>query len=162
MALVAGINLFTMIIPVDAILVAGVWAHARKWWLMGLAMSLGSTLGAAALAHVVGSHGFPPFDHYLESLRQTESWRSTTSFSAQYGHWAVFVATILPMPLMPVVALAAITQMSFAFIVTSFLAGRTLKCFALAWAAGHAPKLVRGFSPLRAEIEKLESKEAKP
>jgi membrane protein YqaA with SNARE-associated domain len=152
LGLLATINLFTVFIPIDLLLIILVWFHLRRWLVVAFVTALGSTLGALVLFAAISRFGVNGLEKYL-GTSGSSTWSTVETFSVAYGAWAVFLATLLPMALMPVVAFAALTHAPFKFVIITFWIGRTIKCVALAAIAAFAPKKLKGLEAIQREIK---------
>jgi|GEM_PF-996362 len=140
-AFLAGIDLFIVIVPTEAILVSTVLLRPRRWWVPVLWMSIGSAIGAAALGLVVQGYGEPFIQYFFADALQSEGWQTTAAFLSRYGDWALTLMSAGPLPQQPAVVLCALANMTWGWIFTTVLVGRLAKYILFGWAATHAPRL---------------------
>ncbi len=150
----AGIDLFVAFIPTEAFLVSSILLRPERWIRIFVWISLGSAVGALALAGLIKGYGEPMIQSIFgEALMKSEAWESAAKFIHRYGWLALFFFAIGPLPQQPAVAFCALTNMSVTSIALAVLAGRGLKYGLFAWASAHGKEWIT-------QAVKLEDKKA--
>ena len=155
LGLMAAIDLFTIVIPTDGLLVSSVMISPKRWVFMGLATALGSSIGAWALAAVLEVHGLPFLQQFLPDITQSSAWIWTDHLMQDWGSLTLFIVAISPIMQHPAVAMAAFAQMPLWEIFGFVFAGRALKYLFLAWVASHSPKLLNKLWGIQNEIKEM-------
>lgn len=154
-SLLAFADLFLVVIPTDGLLVSAVMLSPRRWLYTAALVSLGSSLGAAALAYVLSRHGLSFLLHVSPGIEQSHAWVWTNHLMSEWGAWALFLIALSPIMQHPAIALAAFTGISETKIFLVVLAGRAIKYLFLAWAASHAPRLLGHIWGMQYELEEV-------
>lgn len=143
----AAADLFVMVIPMEAIIVASVMLLPKRWLRVALVSSAGSSLGALALGAFVSEYGRDWAESHFASSLQSSTWQDVAQFLQRYGEWALGLMAFGPLPQQPAVILVALAGASVTWIFLSVLIGRGVKYTLFAWGATHAPKwFERAFS----------------
>jgi membrane protein YqaA with SNARE-associated domain len=137
LGLLAGLDLFVLVVPTDALLVSTVIVRPRRWPLVSLVLALGSAIGAWLMARFFSGGAVP------------SRWIDV------YGPWAIGLNALGPLPQQPLVAAAALAGISGAAIFISTFFGRLLKYLILGYLASHAPRLLSRIPGLRFEMEQM-------
>jgi len=152
-AALAALDNLIMIIPTDGILISSTMLRPRRWFTFALTISLGSTLGALALAALVELHGLPMILHYYPTLDQTLTWQWTERFWESTGLAIVFLVALTPLPQQPTVILASLAYTPLWNLSLAVFAGRFLKYLLMAYLASHAPGVLKRLWGVRGEME---------
>jgi len=154
-ALLAAIDLFILVIPTDGLLISSVMLRPKRWISSFLWVSLGSAVGALALAILIFAFG----DTVIQTVGvynfESEIWIETTQFMQNYGLLTIGVFAVGILPLQPGVILAAATGMPSLEIFLSVFAGRAIKYAFFAWCARHVPSLLGRIWGVRREVKRL-------
>ncbi len=142
----AAIDLYILIVPLEAVLVTSVLLNRKRWISIALWMVLGSAVGALSLAFL--SHHYGP--HFVEAvspgLLNSETWIKTVHFLDDWGIWAMALIAASFLPQQPAVIVAGLSRMSLGMIVLSVVIGRAGKYLVFAFAASQGSKWVRKYS----------------
>lgn len=154
--LLAGLDLFLLIIPTDAILVSSVILQPRRWIGAFIWIGVGAAVGALVLAGLLQWDGPEMVQRWFPSAFQSSSWQSVDAFFESYGGTALFLIALSPLVQFPAVAIAALSGMSIVKIFLVCLVGRTLKAAIISYFASHAPALLLRIPLLKKELADLE------
>lgn len=153
MAILAGLDNFVIIVPTDGILVSSSMLQPKRWFLFGLATSIGSSLGALILAYFVEIHGLPWILQMYPGLDSTQAWILTDQFFTRYGLLLVFAVAASPLMQQPTVILASLAGTSLLELGLVVFIGRTLKFLLIAYLGSHAPRLLSRLWGMKGELE---------
>lgn len=153
--LLAGIDLFILIVPTDAILVSSVMLQPRKWISAFIWIALGSATGALVLASLVQWDPVLVTEHWFPHTFDSALWQSTDGFFDKYGDIALFLIACSPLVQFPAVLLAGLSGMPLMQIFFVVLFGRALKTAIISWGASHAPRLLFKLPFMRRELQFL-------
>src|SRR3989338_6423574 len=87
LGLLAFADLFLIVIPTDGLLISSVMLSPRRWIFSAVVVSLGSSLGAVALAHVLQAHGLPFLLQISPGIDQGSAWQWASHLMDQWGSW---------------------------------------------------------------------------
>ncbi|MCM2283097.1 MAG: hypothetical protein NDI61_14740 [Bdellovibrionaceae bacterium] len=146
---------FTIIIPTDGLLVSAVLLNPKRWVSTMLTVTIGSSLGALALAALIEWHGLPLLLKISPGIDQTQVWVWTEQFMSEYGMLAVFAVALSPFMQHPAVALASLANVPLLKIFGIVLLGRIIKYGVVCWVASHMPHLLKRLWGMREEIEEV-------
>lgn len=141
-ALLAAIDQFIVILPIEWLMFPGVLARPHHWFRVALWVSTGSAIGATLLAMLTHLHGESLIAHWFPSLMQSASWARSLRFVDQYGAWALLLVAFGPFPLQPAAALGGLAHMPYPKVLAAIWTGRILKYGTLAYLSTHAPALL--------------------
>lgn len=151
--LLAALDNLVVVIPTDGILVSSTMLRAKRWVLFAVSISVGSTLGAMALAAVVELKGLPWILEVYPGLDETTSWIWSIQFFEKYGLLLVFFVAATPLMQHPAVILASLANTPLMKLALVILSGRLLKYLIMAYIASHAPRLLKRMWGLSGELE---------
>ncbi len=155
LGLLAGADLFLVVIPTDGLLIGAVMLSPRRWIYTAFMVSLGSALGCLALAHLIQVHGMPFLLHIVPGIESNSAWTWTNQLMDKWGTWAVFLIALSPLMQHPAIALAALAGMPLLNIACFAFAGRIIKYLLLAYLATHAPSMLGNLWGLQYELEEV-------
>ena len=162
-ALLAFADLFLVVIPTDGLLISAAMLSPRRWIYCALIVSLGSSLGATALAHLISEHGLHLLQSISPGIDHTAAWTWTAGMMDRWGPVGLFLIALSPIMQHPAIALAALAGIGTNKIFLLVLAGRVPKYLFLAWIATHAPGLLKRLWGISDELEEVGiSKESNP
>ncbi len=154
-ALLAGLDLFILIVPTDALLISNAALRPKRWVWIALWVTAGSALGALVLGLAVQTFG----THFLSVVgfnpESSSGWRSAAQWIRDYQGLALAVFALGPFPLQPAVVLATIAGVSPWSLFCWVYLGRVIKFLFFAWAATHAPGLLSRLWGVKKEVEVL-------
>lgn len=152
-SVLAALDSFVVIVPTDGLLVSAAMLAPRRWFYTALLVSLGSSIGAWALAGVLEVHGLPWLLSMQPGIEQSRVWIYTDRLMDAWGTWAVFIVSLTPVMQQPAIALAAVAGKPLPEIFAAAFAGRLIKYAALAYISTHAPSVLGKLWGFRAELE---------
>lgn len=142
-----------IIVPTDGILISSALLKPRQWFYLAISISVGSTIGALLLFHLVGVHGLPWILNLYPAIDDSSAWNITEKFFDQYGLILVFVVAATPVMQQPAIILASLSQTSTLYFLLAVFSGRLLKYLIMAYIASHAPRLLSKLWGIRSEME---------
>lgn len=154
--ILACLDLFVIILPMDGILISSTMLQPKKWWLFALMITIGSTMGCFLFAILVQRLGLPWLNELFPSILQSTSWVWTQNFFQQYGLYFLFFLAASPIAQQPGIAAAVMAQHSLLEIFWIILGGRLLKYLVLAYISSHAPKLLTKIWGIQSEIKETQ------
>lgn len=153
-AVLAGLDLFILIIPTDGLLITAGLAMPRRWWFIAGVVALGSTLGCVALSGILYSN--PEFlDHILNKYANSTSWMKTAEFGTRYGLVAIFLGCASPLALQPFVLLGPVLKIPILRFIIVVFVGRLLKFLFVTWICSHAPHLLKRIWGLKKDLKEV-------
>lgn len=155
LAALALVDLFIVIVPNDGIIVVSTASRPKKWFVFGLAMTMGSLVGSLLLALLTRHYGEAFINWLSPSLLSSETWLWTENFFKEWGVWAVLGAAASPMAQQPTILLAALSEMPYSYLALCVFIGRAFKFLSYAWVASHFPKLLKKLPGLNKELRDL-------
>lgn len=150
--LLAGLDNFILIIPNDGILISSCILTPKRWLALAINVSIGSTLGAMALAVLVEYHGLPWLLEVYPGIDQSSTWLWAEGLFAHYGLLFVFLVAASPLMQQPSVLLAALAKTNLLTLAAIIFAGRTIKFLIMAYIGSHAPYLLNRLWGLKGEM----------
>ncbi len=162
LALAAFLDVFTLVIPTDGIVVSTSMARPKRWFMIALGTTVGSILGVALLGAIVYWDA-EWIKNFAPSIFQSEGWEFTKEMLGKYGFWAVFLGGLgfIP-PTQPFIIIPILADMNFTHWLLAFSVARILKFFSFAWIASHSPKLITRFKIFRLELGEVPDLSAAP
>ena len=79
-------------------------------------------------------------------IAQSGVYARVSEWVARWGVWALFVATVIPLPQTPALAVCAIAAQPLPLAFIALLAGKGLRYFVYAWLAAKSPETARKIS----------------
>jgi len=155
LGLVAALDNIFLIIPNDGILISSSILAPKRWFWLALWVSIGSALGALALAALVEINGLPWIIELFPGINESSYWKHTHDFFDKYGLLVVFIVAVTPLVQQPVVILASLAEAPLDNLVLVIFIGRFIKFLIMAYAASHAPKLLSKMWGVQGELEDL-------
>jgi membrane protein YqaA with SNARE-associated domain len=152
-ALLAALDSFLVIIPSDGILIASCMLVPKRWFIFGLSISIGSTIGAVLLGALVQTKGLPWILEYYPGVVQTDMWTWTEKFFDEYGLLLVFGIGASPLTQQPVIILAGLASTPLYILGAILFVGRILKYSLMAYLGSHSPKLLKKLWGIKDELK---------
>lgn len=149
----AALDNFIVVVPTDGILISSSMLTPRRWFWLGMIVSLGSAIGALVLAAFVEWHGVPWIQAMYPGVTETTAWSWTDRFFNEYGLYVVFLVAVSPLMQQPAVILASLAGTPLVELAGVIFTGRTIKYLLMAYLGSHAPKVLAKFWGLRGELE---------
>lgn len=123
----AVISAATSLYPFGPVIVAATVFAPNRWRGVIVGASLGAVIGASAFALFVQGVGGGLIDSQFPALRETAIWEHSAYWIKQHGSLALAAIAALPVPQMPAMILAALSEMGLFSIALALLVGKTLK-----------------------------------
>jgi len=142
LGLLAALDNIIIIIPNDGLLISSSMLKPKKWFLYALSVSIGSTVGAIALASLVEFQGLPWILDIYPAINETKTWHLTAQFFEQYGLLLVFLVALTPIMQQPAIILASLANTSLLHLALVIFIGRFIKFLIMAYVGSHAPRLL--------------------
>lgn len=155
-SLLAGLDLFILIVPSDGLMISAVLARRERWVSTFLWVSTGSALGALLLTALIQGVGIETLQALFPAVFQSQGWSGLEEFMAAYGALALAVVSFSPLPQQPGVIIAALSGTPPIVVFLAVWIGRVVKYGVLAWLAAYAPGQLRKLWLVRRELEELE------
>ena len=156
-SLLAGLDLFILVVPTDGVSVSATLLQPKKWIRIAISIAIGSTLGALLLTWLVKNHGAWMVSTFFENALQSSTWLHAQDFIAEWGLPAICAIAMSFLPLQPAVVLAGLSPLAPEKIVSWIFVGRLIKFVALGWATSHAPRFLSRFKTIRTELGEMKN-----
>jgi membrane protein YqaA with SNARE-associated domain len=147
----AGLDLFILVVPTDAILVSSVMMRPRKWVQAAVCVALGSSFGALFLAGAIQWDQARVMG-WFPSAFDNSAWQWMDLFFDRNGRIALFFIAVSPLVQFPVICIAALAGMPAWEIFLICLVGRSIKSAVFSYGASHAPKLLMKLPLMKKEL----------
>ncbi len=160
LAFLAAADLFIFVVPTDALVVSAAMLKPKRWFWIGLAIALGSTLGCALLGILIQQYQSQILTFLHIDVAGAGEWSRFRETVEAHGAWAMVLVALGPFPIPPAVVAAAVGGMSITKLTLGVLVGRVVKYLLFAWLGSHTPGLVQRFwgkKPLVSAIRNDES-----
>jgi membrane protein YqaA with SNARE-associated domain len=148
------LDLFILIVPLDALLISSVLLRPSKWLPIFLCMTAGAVLGSFGVCWLVQCDP-ELLNRLFQNALHTETWRQTEHWVNQWGIWGLVGLGMSPVPQQFPVLIAGLAQMKPLEVAISLGVGRFMKYAIYGWAAAHAPQWLARIPFLRKEIERI-------
>lgn len=152
------LDVLLIIIPIDGILISSSMLIKRRWMPFALSVAIGSTIGALLLVNLVDSYGLHKMLEFYPGFDQGYMWKWTLNFFNQFGLLIVFLMGITPLSQQPILAIAALSDISFFPLALAILISRIIKFCIIAYIATHAPRLLKKIWGVQNELKDVELK----
>ncbi len=156
LGILAGADLFILVVPTDALLISSVMLRPKKWVSAFICVALGSAIGAAVFAGVIQWDTNLFMERWFPDAFDSVLWQRTDAFFDAWGGFALLLIACSPLVQFPAVAVAALSGMSLTKIFFVCLLGRALKAALFSYGASHAPRLLMRLPFVRRELSLLE------
>ncbi len=151
--LLSALDNFIVVIPNDGILISSAMISPKRWLNFALCITIGSTLGAFALAYLVEQQGLPWILQTYPSIDTTKTWQLTQEFFDKFGLYLVFFVAVTPFMQQPAVILAVLASTPFSKLIGIIFVGRLIKYLIMSYVGSHAPKLLNKMWGLKDELK---------
>jgi len=156
--LLAALDNFFLVIPMDGILISSTMLTPRRWLALAMSVAIGSTIGAMILSGFVEAKGLPWILEMYPGINESNWWIWTADFFQSYGLLVVFAVAVTPFVQQPAVILASMAKTPMLELALVIFLGRTIKYLIMAYVASHAPRLLSKMWGLRDELEAVDIK----
>lgn len=153
----AALDNLILVIPNDGLLISSSMLTPRKWLVLAINVTIGSTLGALALIIVVKSQGLPWILEVYPGVDQSQIWLWSLDFFQRYGMLLVFFVALTPIAQQPALMLASLAQSPTQELCFVIFSGRLIKFIFLAYLASHTPKLISKLWGVQRELKDFDS-----
>ncbi len=143
LGLLALLDALFFFIPTDGLLVSSSMLTKKRWFLLGLSVAIGSTLGGLVVIYLIEVFGIDLFHQYYPEMFKTTIWFKTEEFFNLYGIVVLFFIGLLPITQQPALILAGLSNTPLLPIFFSLLISRILKFLFMAYIASHSPKYIK-------------------
>lgn len=154
----AALDNIVIVIPTDGLLISSSMLIPKKWFTFALSVTIGSMLGAMALASIVEFQGLPWLVDHYPNLVQTKSWVWSQEFFENYGLLFVFVVGLSPLMQQPAVILAALANTPLYKLALVIFFGRLIKFLLFSYIASHSPKYLKKIWGVKGELDEVDIK----
>ncbi len=137
-ALLAFLDFFIFIVPLDPIVVGAFLAAPKRRFRVAWMTALGSTLGAVGFALLIRHQGMDFLNSFAPGILENDWARTLGHWIQDYGFWALAGSAAVPIYQHPAVALAALSPLPMIWIFWGMLLGRAIKFSAYALLTQHA------------------------
>lgn len=142
-----------VIIPNDGILISSSMLVPKRWFVLAISVTIGSTLGALVLADLVEHQGLPWILNLYPGVEATKMWTLSLQFFETYGLYLVFAVAITPFMQQPAVILASLAHTPLHEIGAVIFLGRLIKFLVMAYLGSHTPRLLKKLWGLKGELK---------
>lgn len=156
LGILAGIDLFVLVIPTDALLVSSVMLQPKRWVTAFLWVAFGSSLGCAIMAGLIQWDSHLVMEVWFPSTFDSAIWHTMDVFFDRHGWVALALIALSPLVQFPAVAIAALAGMPPLEVFVVCLVGRSIKSALIAWVATFAPRMLLRIPGLRHDLETLQ------
>lgn len=125
----------------------------KRWYVYGISITIGSTIGALTLSALVQYHGLPWFLEFFPGVDKTDIWMLTEKFFNEHGLLVVLIIGATPLMQQPAIILSALAGNSLVELIPAFFIGRFLKFMLMAYLGSHSPKLLKKIWGMKDELD---------
>jgi membrane protein YqaA with SNARE-associated domain len=130
----------SMSVPFGPLLVPAVLLRPERWARLALFSALGCALGGTLLYLAFARLGWQQFAAAYPDILATPAWRQSAQWLGAYGIPALPLIALLPMPLSPAIAFAALGDLPLAQVFAALLLGKWIKHCIYAWLVSRFPQ----------------------
>ena len=112
LGVLALVNNFTVLIPVEPLLLGAVFVQPKQWRLGTLWVALGSALGAFALAYLLQRHASGLALHFIPHRLHSPSWAHYVTMTRRLGFFGVGLLALAPLPQQAIIVAALLVDTS--------------------------------------------------
>ena len=152
------LDVLVIIIPTEGILISSSMLIKRRWMPFALSVAIGSTIGALLLVNLVDHYGLHKVLELYPEIDQAKIWKWTLNIFNQFGLLIVFLVGMTPLSQQPILAIAALSDISFFPLALAILISRIIKFCTYAYVATHAPRLLKKMWGVQNELQDVEIK----
>lgn len=142
---IAFLSTLTMSVPVEWLVVVASLACRRRWTMIALMAAVGSATASLGLYLTFHHFGWSILLARYPELADSQAWSQATDWLSKYGILAIFAMMALPLPVpkVPMLAVAGIYRLQTADVFVAILAGKIIKYLAYAYLAVRFPEALR-------------------
>jgi membrane protein YqaA with SNARE-associated domain len=149
----AALDNLVIVIPNDGILISSSALIPKRWFILALSVTIGSTVGALALASLVEVQGLPWILEVLPGINESKVWLWSLEFFEKYGLILVFFVAVMPIAQQPAVILASLANTPLFELASIIFLGRFIKFLVMAYIGSHSPKLLSKMWGIKGEMK---------
>jgi len=138
-AFLSFLDAYVFIIPNEAVLVAAVLAHRKRWFASTFWTTFGSAVGAGLFAWMAELWGERFINYLMPMALHSKPWDETVAFLNQHGVWGLTLVSLSPFPQHLAVAVMGLAHFSPLHVFFAVMLGRFPKYLFFGWAAAYAP-----------------------
>lgn len=144
----AFLSTLSMSVPVEWLVVVASLACRRRWMITASIAALGSAIASLGLYLTFHHFGWSILLAYYPELAGSRAWLQATDWLAKYGLLSIFglMALPLPVPKLPMLAVAGIYRLPIAEVFVAIIAGKIIKYLAYAYLAVRFPEALRSLT----------------
>ena len=117
----------SMSVPFGGVLAVAVLLAATRWRAIVLCSSLGSSIGALVIYLMFHHLGWSQFIAAYPEIAKSNAWRDAARWIEQYGSFALFAISALPLPQTPALIFAGIYRMPVPEVWLAMFLGKLIK-----------------------------------
>lgn len=151
--LLAALDNLLIIIPNDGILISSSMLIPRRWLIFALSVTIGSTMGAVALAILVEVQGLPWILEIYPGLNEGRTWLLAADFFEKFGLLLVFLVGLSPLAQQPAIILASLANTPLVELSAVVFFGRLVKYLTMAYVGSHAPRFLSKIWGIKEELK---------
>jgi len=138
----------SMSVPVEWLVIVASLTRRNRWVATASIAALGSAIASLGLYLAFHHFGWNILAARYPELAGSQAWLQATRWLSQYGLFAIFglMALPLPVPKLPMLAVAGIYRLPIPEVFTAIAAGKIIKYLAYAYIAVRFPDTVRSFA----------------
>ena len=155
LGLLAGIDHYVFIIPVDGLLASSAILNPRRWLILAISFTIGSTVGVLGFIWVLNFIGIEKLMTLFPLIFESTAWHMTQDFFGTYGSWVVLLSGASPFPQQPAVITTALANVPFWTIAGMLTAGRLIKFILIAYLSSFAPKKLAKLWGIQGELKEM-------
>lgn len=152
---------FVFFIPTDGLMVTSVLAYPKAWIRNAVCVSVGSVIGSLIFACILREYGQEALHYFLPNVEKSSAWIFAIKLMQEYGAFAVLFVALTPIPQPPIVALAAMGNMSLWLMGALLLLGRLCKYLVVGKLATKPSAYVRGIFGFKNEVQEVKNMSSK-
>lgn len=149
------IDSFIIIVPTDGLLISSAMLKPKSWIYLSFCISVGSTIGAMILFHLIQTHGLPWILEIYPGINQGRMWLWSESFFLKYGLLLVFFVAATPLMQQPTIILASLAHTPFMPMLLVLFFGRLLKNLIMSYISSHSPRLISKMWGVQGELDEV-------
>ncbi|MBA7473089.1 VTT domain-containing protein [Bradyrhizobium sp. CCH5-F6] len=141
----AFLSTLTMSVPVEWLVVVAALACRRQWTMTALMAAVGSATASLGLYLTFHHFGWSILLARYPELADSQAWSQATDWLSKYGLLAIFALMALPLPVpkVPMLAVAGIYRLPITDVFVAILAGKIIKYLAYSYLAVRFPEALR-------------------
>jgi len=155
----AFLSTLSMSVPVEWLVVVASLACRRRWMMTASIAAVGSAIASLGLYLTFHHFGWSILLARYPELAGSQAWLQAADWLSRYGLFAIFglMALPLPVPKLPMLAVAGIYRLPIIDVFAAILAGKTIKYLAYAYLAVRFPEAMRSITGRGALVASVRS-----